>query len=133
MKFKDKGVTVEAHYEVGEYDIIILSATKSKGLEEWLNINGYNIPKGASDVLQPYIKSDMKFFVVKVNLARLESGASTRLNPIQITYNSPKHMLPIRLGMANSNGNQDMIVYLFSQTGRIETSNYRNVKVPTGL
>lgn len=40
-------------------------------------------------------------------------------------------MLPIRLGMANAEGNQDMIVYALSQKGRIETTNYRTVKIPT--
>ena len=46
---KDKalGVTVEAQYTVGEYDIAILSATESNGLETWLQQNGYRIPAGA--------------------------------------------------------------------------------------
>ena len=40
-------------------------------------------------------------------------------------------MLPIRLGMANSVGEQDMIVYAFSKRGRVECTNYRTVKMPT--
>ncbi|MCB1159363.1 MAG: DUF2330 domain-containing protein, partial [Leptospiraceae bacterium] len=42
------GVKVEASYTVGEYDIKILSAKYSNGLETWLSTNGYKIPKGAS-------------------------------------------------------------------------------------
>ena len=38
------GVTIEAQYTVGEYDILILSATQSSGLETWLRENGYRIP-----------------------------------------------------------------------------------------
>src|SRR3984893_5901922 len=40
---KDKalGVTVEARYTVGEYDIAILSATESNGLEKWLRLEGH--------------------------------------------------------------------------------------------
>jgi hypothetical protein len=41
-------------------------------------------------------------------------------------------MLPIRLGMANADGDQDMIVYAFSKTGRIECANYPTVSLPTG-
>src|SRR5215470_19463443 len=41
------GVTVEARYTVGEYDILILSAKESAGLETWLRDNGYRIPVGA--------------------------------------------------------------------------------------
>src|SRR4030095_14020342 len=50
------GVTVEARYTVGEYDIVILSAAESSGLETWLTQNGYRIPTGAARVLGSYIK-----------------------------------------------------------------------------
>ncbi|MFM6456920.1 MAG: DUF2330 domain-containing protein, partial [Planktothrix sp.] len=42
------GVTIEARFTVGEYDILILSAKESDGLETWLIQNGYQIPEGAS-------------------------------------------------------------------------------------
>ena len=60
---KDLGVTVEASYTIGEYDIQILSAKYSDGLETWLNQNGYKIPKGAKEALKPYINQKLKFFV----------------------------------------------------------------------
>lgn len=40
-------------------------------------------------------------------------------------------MLPIRLGMANANGTQDLIVYALTQNGRVETSNYRTQEMPS--
>lgn len=40
-------------------------------------------------------------------------------------------MLPIRLGMANADGDQDLIVYAFTKKGRVECTNYRNVNIPT--
>jgi hypothetical protein len=132
-KKKDYQVTIEAKYTVGEYDILILSAKESGGLEQWLTDNGYKIPEGAKEVLEPYIKSNMKFFVAKVNLGNYTNSGAVPLRPIQVTFNSPKFMLPIRLGMANSDGDQDMIVYAFSKTGRIETTNYRTVQVPTDM
>jgi len=124
-------VTIEAQYTVGEYDILLLSATESEGLKHWLTDNGYKIPAKAERVLQPYIKSNMKFFVVKVNLNELKKAGFTTLRPIQIRFDHPKFMLPIRLGMANSNGTQDMLVYAFTPTGRVECTNYRTVKMPT--
>ncbi len=130
-KEKSLGVTIEARYTVGEYDILLLSAKESVGLKTWLISNGYKIPATAEEVLEPYIKSNMKFFVVKVNLERQLSSNFESLRPIQIRFNSPKFMLPIRLGMANANGPQDMIVYAFTKTGRVEAVNYRTVKVPT--
>jgi len=126
-----KTVRIEAKYTVGEYDILILSAEESGGLERWLLRNGYKIPEGARDVLEPYIKSNMKFFVVKVNIEELDKSGSQLLRPLQVSFDSPKFMLPIRLGMANSHGKQDMIVYLLTPNGRVETVNYRTVKIPS--
>jgi hypothetical protein len=53
---KALGVIVEAQYMVGEYDILILSAKESHGLETWLSESGYKIPQGTSMVLGSYLK-----------------------------------------------------------------------------
>ncbi len=90
------GVTVERQFTVGEYDILVLSAKESDGLETWLINNGYNIPEGASQLLQPYIRQKMKFFVAKVNLRELTNSEYQSLRPLMIAYESPKFMLPIR-------------------------------------
>jgi hypothetical protein len=127
----DLGVTVEDRFKVNEYEILILSAKESNGLEIWLQRNGYKIPAGASAVLQPYIKQKMKFFVAKVDLKEFTNSGQTFLRPIQIAYQSPKFMLPIRLGMLNAKGDQDLIVYMLSPQGQVEVANYRTVKVPT--
>lgn len=126
-----RSVTVEAKYIVGEYDILILSAKESIGLKDWLIENGYKIPANAEEVLDPYIKSNLKFFVVKVNEKEKQKLNNNFLRPIQISFNSPKFMLPIRLGMANADGEQDLIVYAFTRKGRIECTNYRNVNIAT--
>ncbi len=59
VRAKSRGVTIEARYTVGEYDILILSARESSGLETWLRENGYRIPSGASAILGSYIKQNM--------------------------------------------------------------------------
>lgn len=125
------GVTIEAEYDVDEYKIMILSAKESDGLKNWLIDNNYKIPGAAAEVLDPYVKSNMKFFLVKVNLAKKKASNDPFLRPIQITFDHDKFMLPLRLGMANSQGSQDMIVYAFTKKGRVECTNYRTVKMPT--
>ncbi|HYR80002.1 MAG TPA: DUF2330 domain-containing protein [Candidatus Dormibacteraeota bacterium] len=130
---KALGVTVEAEYTVGEYDIVILSAKESSGLETWLQQNGYKIPFGAQRALQPYIRQDMKFFVAKVNLGEHQRTGLSYLRPLQFAFESPKFMLPIRLGMINAQGPQDLVVYLLTGDGRVETTNYRTTKLPTGI
>ena len=124
------GVTVEAQYLVGEYDILILSAKESAGLETWLTENGYKIPAGASAVLHSYLKQGMKFFVAKVNLGEQAKLGLAHLRPLQIAFESPKFMLPIRLGTVNADGTQELFIYFLTKQGRVETTNYRTVRLP---
>ena len=124
------GVTVEAQYLVGEYDILILSAKESAGLESWLTENGYKIPNGASAVLHSYLKQNLKFFVAKVNLGEQAKLGLTHLRPLQIAFESPKFMLPIRLGTVNADGAQELFIYFLTKRGRVETTNYRTVRLP---
>ncbi|RKZ87121.1 MAG: DUF2330 domain-containing protein, partial [Candidatus Parabeggiatoa sp. nov. 1] len=130
---KNLGVTVEAEYTVGEYDIVILSATQSTGLSIWLRENGYRIPTGAVSVLGSYIRQNMRFFVAKVNLEQQSKLGFSYLRPISVAYQSPKFMLPIRLGTVNADGAQELFIYALTKKGRVETTNYRTVKLPTGM
>ncbi|MGH7962846.1 MAG: DUF2330 domain-containing protein, partial [Candidatus Binatia bacterium] len=125
------GVTVEAEYTVGEYDIVVLSAKESQGLETWLKQSGYNIPIGAAQALAPYIRGDMKFFVAKVNLKEQARSGYTSLRPLQFAFESPRFMLPVRLGMLNADGPQDLLIYFLTKQYRMEVANYRNPKLPS--
>ena len=126
-----RGVTIEAKYTVGEYDILILSAKESDGLITWLTENGYKIPKGAGPIVRGYLKQDMRFFVAKVNLEEQSKLGYANLRPIQVAYESNKFMLPIRLGTLNAKAKQELYVYALTRSGRVETTNYRTVKLPS--
>jgi hypothetical protein len=133
VRDKVLGVTVEASYTVGEYDIVILSGKQSDGLETWLRENGYRVPKGAAAALKPYIRQQMKFFVAKVNLEEQARTGVAHLRPLQFAFESERFMLPVRLGMLNANGPQDLVLYVLTAGGRVETTNYRTVKMPANM
>jgi len=86
-KDKDYHVKVEAQFVVGEYEIVILSATDSTGLASWLTDNQYKIPDGAEPLLRPYVEAGSKFFVeggseegeVRRRRARAPVAAALRL------------------------------------------------------
>jgi hypothetical protein len=129
------GVKVEARFAVGEYEIVILSARDSGGLETWLHENHYTIPDGAKAALAPYIREQMKFFVAKVNIQKVhkdQSGAVV-LSPLRFGFDSDELRLPVRLGLLNANGKQDLIVYILHPDKRFEAANYPNVFIPTNL
>ncbi len=130
---KTFGVKIEARYQVGEYDILVLSAKQSGGLVTWLTQNGYKLPPGAAPVVGSYLRQNMKFFVAKVNLKRRANQGAETLRPLQISYASRKFMLPIRLGTVNANGPQDLFVFALTTNGRVEATNYRTVKLPSNM
>jgi hypothetical protein len=130
---KRYGVTIEASYDVAEYDVLILSAKESDGLVRWLTDNNYRIPQGADGVLGSYIKQNVRFFVAKVNVERMTTLGNGYLRPLQVRYQSAKFMVPLRLGTLNAKGPQDLIIYALSKTGRIESANYRTVKIPSDV
>ena len=127
------GVTVEAQYAVGEYDIAILSAAQSNGLRIWLNEAGYNVPSAAEPVLAAYIADGLKFFVAKVNLQKQQDLGFAQLQPLQIAYQSPKFMVPVRLSTVNADGPQEMFIHLLTRKGRVEAANYPTRTIPTNM
>jgi hypothetical protein len=130
---RELGVTIEAKFEVGEYEILILSAKEALGLEIWLKENKYAIPANAAPLLAPYVQNDWKFFVAKVNAKKVNFvDGQAVLSPLRFHYDAEKFELPIRLGLANSAGTQDLVVHVISKQ-RYELANRPNVLVPTNI
>ena len=134
-KAAELGVTIEAKFTVGEYQVVILSARDSTGLETWLIQQHYHIPDGAEPLLRPYVEGGSKFFVAKVDPAKVTFDGDGRaaLSPLRFHYDSDDFTLPIRLGLASSSGTQDLIVSILAPHQRYEVSNYKNVTIPTNL
>ncbi len=126
-------MTIEAEYTVGEYDILILSAKeveRPRHLADRKRLQAAQRRRRA--VLGSYIAQKMRFFVAKVNLEEQSKLGYTYLRPLQVAFESPKFMLPIRLGTLNANGPQELFVFALTRTGRIETTNYRTIRLPSG-
>jgi len=124
-------VAVEAEYTVGNYDIRILSANESVGLMGWLKAEGYRLPTGAEAALGDYLTKGMKFLVAKVNLDRRSAVGVSVLRPLQLTFDSRVFSLPIRLGMLNAEGRQELTLLVLSRRGRVELENYETRRVPS--
>jgi hypothetical protein len=127
-------VKIEGQFEVGEYDVVILSAQDSSGLDTWLRGNGYAIPANAEPALRPYVQAGSKFFVAKVNVAKVKfDNGRASLSPIRFHYDSDRFELPVRLGRLNSGGTQDLIIHVIAPGQRYVVANYPSVTIPTNL
>jgi len=127
------GVTVEAKFVVGEYQILILSAKESTGLDTWLRASGYKIPPNAEPLLRPYVQAGSKFFVAKIDVSKVKfENGMAQLSPLRFHYDTEDAVLPIRLGLANAKDKQDLIVTMLGPR-RFEVANFKNVFIPTNL
>jgi hypothetical protein len=132
-------VKIEAQFSVGEYDVVVLSAQDSVGLDAWLHENRYKIPAGAEPYLRPYVQMGMKFFVAKVNVAKVkfervgDGPPHAVLSPLRFHYDADDFFLPVRLGLINSGGKQDLVAVVLARGQRYEVANYDNVSIPTNL
>ena len=123
-------VVVEGEYAIGIYSIVILSATESGALIDWLTENGYGANPQAEDMLTEYIEAGQLFFAAKVDLDAV-SAEGTTLEPLQFTYESDGFGLPVRLGTLNSPGEQDVVMFIVTDQddGKVGISNYSEVTI----
>ncbi len=129
------GVKIEAQFTVGEYEIVILSAKDSNGLDAWLRQEKYKIPQGAEPFLRPYVQSGSKFFVARVDVKKVTfaQDGHAELSPLRFHYDTNEFSLPVRLGLINSSGTQDLIIHILGKNQRYEPANYPSVTIPTNL
>lgn len=128
-----QGVRIEAQFTVGEYEVLVLSANQSNGLEAWLHEHQYNIPQGAAPNLTFETSGSFSSAKVDIQKVHMDANGVAELSPLRFHYDSQDFRLPVRLGLLNAPESQDLIVYLLSENQRYEVSNYPNAFIPTNL
>jgi hypothetical protein len=133
-KAEDLGVKIEAQFTVGEYEIVILSAKDSTGLDTWLRQERYTIPEGAEPYLRPYVQAGSKFFVARVDPTKVSFHEGLAdLSPLRFHYDATDFSLPVRLGLINSSGTQDLVIHILAKNKRYAPANYPTTTIPTNL
>ncbi|MEO2169274.1 MAG: DUF2330 domain-containing protein, partial [bacterium] len=75
-----------------------------------------------------------KFFVAKVDIKKVKfEGNKAVLSPLRFHYDSKDFSLPVRLGLLNASGPQDIIVHILARGQRYEVANYKNVTIPSNI
>lgn len=128
------GTKREAAFTAGEYQISIVAPKDAAGLDAWLRRDKLQLPAAALPLLQTYIEGGMKLVVAKVDPGKVElAGDRVVLSPLRVHYDSERFTLPIRIGLANSAGTQDLIVSILAPHQRYLVAGYPHVTIPTNL
>jgi hypothetical protein len=121
----------DPQFKDGEYEFSLVP--EGQGAESYLQKKGLTVPAAAKQRLGKYAAS-MKLLVADVTASKVELGGARRalLSPIRFATKEP-YVIPSTLGLANSAGPQELIIYVLHPDKRFEVKNYPNVYPPTNV
>jgi hypothetical protein len=118
------GVAVIASETVGPYDTVVLQATNSRVLVEWLQDQGYAVPSDLEPVLAPYLAEQQYFVALKLSSDK-DAGS---LSPLGMTYCGHAASIPIQLTSVAAIPDLPIEVFVLGPT-RAVPDNYLHVQI----
>ncbi|MEQ8272056.1 MAG: DUF2330 domain-containing protein [Deltaproteobacteria bacterium] len=106
---------------IGPYDYVVLDASTKDEMFDWLVENGYFIPTGTEDVVQPYIYSGAYFLALKLR----KGNDVGDVQPVVLRYKADYAMIPIVLTSVAANPDMGIQVWVLGEHRAIPR-NYRH-------
>ncbi len=106
---------------IGPYDYVVLDASTKDEMFDWLVENGYFIPTGTEDVVQPYIYDGAYFLALKLR----KGNDVGDVQPVVLRYKADYAMIPIVLTSVAANPDMGIQVWVLGEHRAIPR-NYRH-------
>jgi hypothetical protein len=95
----------------GDFETTTLTARDPGALRDWLNTNGYVLPKDVEPVIADYLRDGWVFVASKVRRDATSTEAGS-LHPLSFTFAAKEPVYPLRLtGVGNGNLEVDLFVF----------------------
>jgi hypothetical protein len=122
----------DPQFKDGEYTFSLVPEGQS--VQAYLQKKGLTVPAKAKERLGKYESGGMQMLVADVTASKVELGGARRalLSPIRFATRQP-YALASTLGLANSAGQQELLIYVLHPDKRFEVKNYGNVFPPTNV
>jgi hypothetical protein len=119
-------VTVFASGEAGPYayDVVGTETGNANALIDWLNENNYRITSEMEPLVFVYVREEMVFLAMKL---QPEQGVQN-IQPVKMTYQSIRPMIPIRLTAVAAIPNMGIYTWIFGRA-QAEPQNYGSLQV----
>jgi len=121
-------VTVLASQAVGPFNTVTLEATDADVLVQWLQDHSYRITDKMIPLLQPYVEGGMHFVAVRLQADK----ATSDIQPMGMTYDGNKPMIPIRLTAAAAQPEMGIVTFILSNR-RWAPENYIDLRIQDSL
>jgi hypothetical protein len=119
-------VTVFASGEVGPYvyDVVGTETGNANALIDWLNENKYRITPEMEPLVFVYVEEKMVFLAMKL---QPQQGVQD-IQPVKMTYQSERPMIPLRLTAVAANPNMGVYTWIFGRA-QTESQNYARLQI----
>lgn len=98
--FTQKPEVKDAVKPVGLGDVTVIPSIRPDTVIEWMESSGYKVPADAKNVISDYCKQGWYFVVAR---AKATPASEARwLQPLWISFDTPRACIPTRLASANS-------------------------------
>lgn len=126
-----QGVVVAETGRAGEYELALVDPTDGQALGEWASAHGFEIDPDSQVLLDGYAEGGAWFLAARVSLDELRGR--TWLSPLQLSYAATSPGLPVLLGTASADVEQDLVVFALNAAalGWMGVANYREVPLPS--
>ncbi len=124
MLSEKAGVQLHERYQVGIYDVSILSATDPDALINWLNQNNYSISQTARGVIQHYIDKNWYFIAIRIDLAPYNENLISTLKKIDSRITTQEDAIQYLTG--------DLVNYVKDEKLYDELTTIRETKIEYG-
>jgi hypothetical protein len=115
----EDAVTVTKQENVGPYATVQLHATDSSALDNWLAMNGYDIPADVVPVVAEYVKEGFDFLAMKL----LPNQGIQAMRPVRVTTPGISLSLPLRMAAVGTGATVGITIWVVSD-GRYEPQNF---------
>ena len=109
---------------VGPYDYAVLRADQKQPMFDWLDENGFFVPAGTDEVVDPYIRPGAYFLALKL----IKGNEVGDIQPVVVEYESDLPMIPIVLTSVAADPDMPILVWVLGEHRAIPR-NYFHTKI----
>ncbi len=115
-------VSVEFRGAVGPYDAAVITSDDADAIRQWLEDEGYDLPDGATALLDAYVKEQHYFVALKL----LPDADAGDIAPIVVRFAFDRPCIPLRLTAVAAAPDMPIRAWIFGDSRAVST-NYASV------
>ena len=121
----DGNVTVFSSGSVGPFGFDVVGSEDPTAMIFWLRDNGYQVTEPMEPLIDVYVQEGMYFLAMRL----LPDKEASDVEPIKITYETDRPMIPLRLTAVAANPDMRVLVYIYADRQAVPV-NYAHVEIP---